>query len=55
MIAIQNTSHGRKVKSYLKEKRSRKSIGYHKFHVAEAKVELALRKLNLSNQRTKFY
>lgn len=40
MIAVQTISHGRKIKCYLKEKKSRKSIGSHKFHVAEAKVEL---------------
>ena len=39
MIAVQNISCGRKLKSFLKERKSREFIEYHKVHIAETKVE----------------
>lgn len=39
MITVQNISCGRKLKSFLKERKSRESIEYHEVHIAETKVE----------------
>lgn len=55
MIAVQTISHSRKLKYYLKEEKSRKSVGSHKFHIAEASVEPYLCNLNLSNKRTNYH